>query len=90
MFLSFLRGMSRVRVESPNAPAALGAYSQAIKVNGMVYCSGQLGICPKVRSLVITYEYCFYLFFIDVDSPMNLLKVKLKKIISKHKLDKLF
>lgn len=30
-----------------NAPAAIGAYSQAVKVNGMLFASGQLGIDPK-------------------------------------------
>lgn len=42
--------MSKVRVESENAPKALGAYSQAIIANGMVFCSGQLGISPEVSS----------------------------------------
>ena len=28
--------------------AAIGPYSQAIKANGMVFCSGMLGINPKV------------------------------------------
>ena len=37
------------RVEAEGAPAALGAYSQAIIANGMVYCSGQLGLSPEVR-----------------------------------------
>jgi 2-iminobutanoate/2-iminopropanoate deaminase len=29
-------------VVTHNAPAAIGPYSQAIKVNGFVYCSGQI------------------------------------------------
>jgi len=33
-------------ISTPNAPAAIGAYSQAIVANGMVYASGQLGINP--------------------------------------------
>ena len=31
-------------VASPNAPAAIGAYSQAIEHGGIVYCSGQIGL----------------------------------------------
>ncbi|MBX3243556.1 MAG: RidA family protein [Acidobacteria bacterium] len=31
-------------ISTDKAPAAIGPYSQAIKVNGMVYCSGQIPI----------------------------------------------
>lgn len=34
-------------VNSENAPAALGPYSQATIVNGVVYSSGQLGMIPE-------------------------------------------
>ncbi len=33
-------------LSTPNAPAAIGPYSQAIEVNGFVYASGQLPIDP--------------------------------------------
>ena len=33
-------------ISTPNAPAAVGTYSQAIVANGMVYASGQLGLDP--------------------------------------------
>ena len=33
-------------VNTSKAPAALGPYSQAIKVGGFVYCSGQIPINP--------------------------------------------
>lgn len=33
-------------VATSEAPAALGAYSQAVKANGFVFVSGQLGIDP--------------------------------------------
>lgn len=39
--------MSRQKIQSESAPAALGAYSQAIMANGLVFCSGQLGLDPK-------------------------------------------
>lgn len=44
--------MDRQRVETPNAPAAIGPYSQAIKVGGvqLVFVSGQLGIDPATGS----------------------------------------
>ena len=33
------------------APKALGPYSQAIKANGMIYCSGQIPIDPAVNAI---------------------------------------
>ena len=35
-----------------NAPAAIGPYSQAQIVNGLVYTSGQIGIDPATATLV--------------------------------------
>ena len=31
-------------ISTPHAPSAIGPYSQAIKVNGMVYTSGQIAL----------------------------------------------
>jgi 2-iminobutanoate/2-iminopropanoate deaminase len=39
--------MDREVIASPGAPAAIGPYSQAIRVGNMLYLSGQLGIDPK-------------------------------------------
>ena len=39
-------------ISTPNAPAALGPYSQAIEVNGMVFLSGQLPIDPTTGEFV--------------------------------------
>jgi 2-iminobutanoate/2-iminopropanoate deaminase len=39
--------IEREVISSPNAPAAIGPYSQAIRVGDMLYLSGQLGIDPK-------------------------------------------
>lgn len=36
--------MAKEIIFTPKAPKAVGPYVQAIKSNGMVYCSGQLGI----------------------------------------------
>ena len=38
-------------ISTENAPKALGPYSQAIKANGMVYCSGQIPIDPAVNAV---------------------------------------
>ena len=39
--------MSKQIVQSDEAPKALGPYSQAVIYNGLVYCSGQIGLNPK-------------------------------------------
>jgi len=38
------------------APAAIGPYSQALEVNGFVFCSGQIGIDPKTGTLADGFE----------------------------------
>ena len=38
--------MSRKEVATSSAPAAIGPYSQAIEIDGFVFCSGQLGLDP--------------------------------------------
>lgn len=44
--------MSRTIISTPNAPEALGTYSQAVDVNGTVYLSGQVGLDPRTMELV--------------------------------------
>jgi 2-iminobutanoate/2-iminopropanoate deaminase len=43
--------MTRQAISTSAAPAALGPYSQAIEVDGFVFCSGQLGIDPATGEL---------------------------------------
>lgn len=43
--------MTRKAVASPDAPAAIGPYSQAIEIDGFVFCSGQLGLDPVTGQL---------------------------------------
>lgn len=42
----------RQQVQTNNAPAAIGPYSQAIKANGFVFVSGQVGFDPKTGEFV--------------------------------------
>ncbi len=44
--------MTRQRVETAGAPAALGPYSQAIATDGFIFCAGQVGLDPATASLV--------------------------------------
>ena len=39
-------------IATKNAPAAIGPYSQAIEVNGLVYASGQIPIDPATGAFV--------------------------------------
>lgn len=39
-------------ISTGNAPAAIGTYSQAVKVGGTVYISGQIPLDPATMSLV--------------------------------------
>lgn len=39
-------------IQTENAPAAIGPYSQAVIDNGTLYCSGQIGLDPATMQLV--------------------------------------
>ena len=44
--------MNTQTVSTPNAPAAIGPYSQGVRANGITFFSGQIGIDPKTGNLV--------------------------------------
>jgi 2-iminobutanoate/2-iminopropanoate deaminase len=44
--------MTRTALSTAGAPAAIGPYSQAIATDGLVFCSGQLGLDPATGELV--------------------------------------
>jgi 2-iminobutanoate/2-iminopropanoate deaminase len=44
--------MSRSAISTPHAPGAIGPYSQAIRADGYVFCSGQLGLDPATGDFV--------------------------------------
>lgn len=44
--------MAKTIISTPNAPAAIGTYSQAVKVDGTVYLSGQIGLDPVSMQMV--------------------------------------
>ena len=43
---------SKQVIQTPDAPAAIGTYSQAVRVNGTVYLSGQIGLDPSTMQMV--------------------------------------
>ncbi len=43
---------NKMMIQTPDAPAAIGTYSQAIRVDGTVYLSGQIGLDPSTMQMV--------------------------------------
>lgn len=43
---------TRSAIDTQEAPAAIGPYSQGILVNDVLYCSGQIAIDPETSSMV--------------------------------------
>ena len=43
---------NKTAISSKEAPAAIGPYSQAVRVGGMLFCSGQVGLDPATGALV--------------------------------------
>jgi len=39
-------------ISTPNAPAAIGPYSQAVEINNTLYISGQIPIDPKTGKMI--------------------------------------
>ena len=44
--------MARQIISTPNAPAAIGPYSQAVKAGNQVFLSGQIGLDPSTMEMV--------------------------------------
>ena len=44
--------MSKQIISTPNAPAAIGTYSQAVRVGNTIWVSGQISLDPATKELV--------------------------------------
>ncbi len=44
--------MSKTIINAAGAPAAVGPYVHAVKANGLVFTSGQIGLIPETGTLV--------------------------------------
>jgi reactive intermediate/imine deaminase len=47
-----MRAMSKQIISTPNAPAAIGTYSQAVRVGNTIWLSGQVALDPRTKELV--------------------------------------
>ena len=43
---------NKIVIQTPDAPAAIGTYSQAVRVDDTVYLSGQIGLDPITMQMV--------------------------------------
>jgi len=44
-------------ISTPDAPKAIGTYSQAVKVGTTVYISGQIPLDPKSMELILSCRF---------------------------------
>ena len=44
--------MTKQIISTPNAPAAIGVYSQAVRVGNTIWVSGQIPLDPKTKEMV--------------------------------------
>lgn len=44
--------MSAVRIFTASAPAPIGPYNQAVAIDGLIFCSGQIAIDPVTATLI--------------------------------------
>lgn len=58
-------------VLTKNAPEPIGPYSQAIKVNGFVFCSGQIPLDPNTNQIQVT----------DIEGQTRQVLENLKKVL---------
>ena len=55
MYLSRKKGlisMDKKILDTPNAPQAVGTYSQVVEINNLIFTSGQIGLDPLTGKIV--------------------------------------
>jgi reactive intermediate/imine deaminase len=55
-------------IQTPDAPAAIGTYSQAIRVKDTVYLSGQIGLDPSTMQMVEGIEEQIHRVFRNLEA----------------------
>lgn len=64
-------------IQTNQAPSAIGPYSQAVKINGMLFTSGQIAINPNTNKLEID----------DLTHETRLVMSNLKAVLREAKMD---
>ena len=69
---------SKKVIQTPDAPSAIGTYSQAVRVDNTVYLSGQIGLDPSTMQMVAGIEAQIHRVFqnlravaVAADSSLN-------------------
>jgi reactive intermediate/imine deaminase len=73
--------MSREIITTDQAPAAIGAYSQAVKVGATVYLSGQIALDPATMSLVAGIEAQIHRVFANLDAVAHAAGGSLNEVV---------
>ena len=60
--------MKRETIPTLDAPAAIGTYSQAVRLGEVVYLSGQIGLDPATMALVDGFEAQAHQVFRNLDA----------------------
>jgi reactive intermediate/imine deaminase len=63
--------MSNQIIQTTEAPAAIGTYSQAVRVGGTVYLSGQIGLDPDSMQMVEGIEAQIHRVFTNLRAVAN-------------------
>ena len=63
--------MTRQVLSTPNAPAAIGTYSQGIRVGDTVYLSGQIGLDPQSMQMAEGIEAQINRVFLNLGAVAN-------------------
>lgn len=68
-------------IQTDNAPAAVGPYSQAISVNGFVFCAGQIGIDPESGAMLEGLEAQITQIMKNITAVLKAAGMDLTKIV---------
>ena len=68
-------------ISTDQAPAAIGPYSQAIKTNNLIFCSGQLGINPETKELLEGVELQTLQIFKNIKAVLSIAGCDLSSIV---------
>ena len=68
-------------ITSDRAPKAVGPYSIAIDSNGIIYCSGQIGLDPETNELAEGIENQTHQIMKNIEAVLAASRVSLENIV---------
>lgn len=69
-------------INTPDAPMALGPYSQAVKIDKSLYISGQIGINPKTGEISESIEAQTHQVFSNIKAILDAAGFSLNDVVS--------